>query len=255
METIFAGTQSITGNYREKNQDRIVCLLTRKNTAENFGVACVCDGIGSFAESEIAAQLVTDGIALWYEGKKRNYRQNTEEELVMDLENTLQELNELVYEYQQENEIKIGCTMSLVLLIGKKYYIFHVGDSRICLVRQEIYQLTLDEVRQYSKDRKIKSYLANYIGKRKELWMNKGTGKLPEDGILVLGSDGFFEKLKEDDFWEVRKMRCSDNNMKKAAEKLIAKVLERGERDNVSCILLRLRKTKHFGAKEYRVHS
>ena len=63
---IITGYATNQGRYREKNQDSVICLKGFLGNRE-LSVACVCDGIGSLKNSEIAANMVTEGIARWFE--------------------------------------------------------------------------------------------------------------------------------------------------------------------------------------------
>ena len=85
--------------------------------------------------------------------------------------------------------------MSLLLLVGRRYYVFHAGDSRIYLVQDAMRQITRDEVVMKASDGRVKPRLANYVGKAKELWMNRIMGELDGKGAFLLGSDGLFKRL------------------------------------------------------------
>lgn len=237
---VFAGFITDRGNYREKNQDRATCRLKRSKKGL-LAVGCVCDGIGSFARSEVASEMMIAGIDRWFEGIEDYFPDRiTEETLLEDLELTIRELNELVFSYYMQGGEQIGCTMSLFLLVNEKYHAFHVGDSRICCVRDSIEQITRDEVSMVESHGKVKSRLANYIGKKKELWMNKFSGTVREKDIYLLGSDGLFKRLEYEDVRAAAKKIRNDKSARKASEKLLKRVLERGERDNISCVLLRV---------------
>ncbi len=249
MYKLLSGHVSDKGNFRTKNQDRAVCFVTKKKK-HMFGIACVCDGIGSFEQSEIASELVTDGIQSWFADMEKRFTNTSKEEILDDLECTIYELNELVCEYQDRNNSSIGCTMSLTLFLEQEYFIFHVGDSRIYAIKDSMYQLTTDEVVQKNKAGKLKSYLANYIGKSRTLWLNKGKGIIRANDLFVLGTDGLFQTLcfadMEKDCLKLR----SDKDIAFLCQKMITIVRERGERDNVSCILVYVYEGYRFGKRE-----
>lgn len=235
---VFAGCVTDRGYFREKNQDRAICRM-KKHRKDLLAVACVCDGIGSFSQSEVASEMMISGINRWFDGMENLFPdQITEELLVEDLELSVRELNELVYSHYVNNGDAIGCTMSLFLMVNQNYHAFHVGDSRICCVRDVIYQITRDEVSMVESHGKVKSRLANYIGRTKELWMNKFSGVVEEKDIYLLGSDGLFKRLEYEDVSALAGKIKSNRRAQKASEKLLKRVLDKGERDNVSCILL-----------------
>ena len=64
-------------------------------------MGCVCDGIGSFAQSEIAAEMIQVGIERWFLGMEPLYPENIDEEsLLDDLDMTIRELNECEFPYK-----------------------------------------------------------------------------------------------------------------------------------------------------------
>jgi len=241
MVNIISGCATDKGTVREKNQDRIVCYTT-KTSFGMLAAACICDGIGSFEFGEIAAEMVTEGITLWFRSveDKRLYV-SSEEDLVEDFDGTLRELNELVWERRKREGIKLGCTMSALLVINCNYYIFHVGDSRIYFVGDSLSQLTRDEVTYSETDGVIKRKLANCIGRSKELWVSCMSGKILVGNAFILGSDGLFKKLKETDIYEKITGLSSDRQVQKQCEEFIETVKSLGEKDNISCAIIRLK--------------
>ncbi len=201
--------------------------------------ACVCDGIGSFARSEIAAEMVTDGITRWFHGIEPLFPDSMDEEMLLeDLEMTIRELNELVFAFRMKKGIDIGCTMSAMLLINQNYYVFHVGDSRIYHLRDTLSQITRDEVSVVESNGKVRSLLSNFIGKSSNLWMNQFSGMVGEQELFLLGTDGLFKRLKQEEVSSAVKYMKSDAHVQKVCQQLLELVLGRGERDNVSCVLI-----------------
>jgi len=249
MYKLLSDCISDQGNFRKKNQDRAVCLV-RKKKKDIFALACVCDGIGSFEQSEIASELVIDGIKNWFTDMENRCDSISKEEILDDLECTIYELNEIVCEYQDKSSIAIGCTMSMMFFRNREYFIFHVGDSRIYSVKASMYQLTTDEVVQKNKEGRLKAYLANYIGKSRELWLNKGKGMVQAGDLFVLGTDGLFKTLRFEDIYKKQFRLRSDKDIAAISKKMIKTVRERGEQDNVSCILVYVQEGYHFRKSE-----
>ncbi len=235
---VYAGCVTDRGNYREKNQDRAVCHV-RQNGHSVLAAACVCDGIGSFAHSETAAEMVTKGITRWFEGVKDLFPEVMDADMLReDLEMTIRELNELVYAYRNEQDPQMGCTMSVMLLTNADYQLFHVGDSRICRVNGGLWPMTRDEVSMAEVNGRVKPLLANFIGKSDTLWVNKLSGTVEENDRFLLGSDGLFKKLTYEDVEEETGKIRSGRQAQKACERLLKRVMDRGEKDNISCILI-----------------
>ena len=233
------GCATDKGNYRQKNQDRVIA---KKKCIENheLAIACVCDGIGSLSYSEIASEMVTKGVLNWIDGVTRYYPSvMSTDELIEDLEVTIRELNDLVCEYKEENKIEVGCTMSLLCIVDKDYFIFHVGDSRIYCIQDRLIQLTQDEVVLRQKNRKEKNYLINYIGKEENLFIHKGKGKAEKGSVYMLCSDGLYKHLSYGDVSNIYQIN-GDTAIENIAQGLVYLMMERGEKDNISCVILKV---------------
>ena len=230
------------GNHRSKNQDRIISRQCKIGN-DILAITCVCDGIGSFKDSEIAADIVVRGIELWIEGIGKLYPKVMQpDELVEDLEFTIRELNEVVCDYRKEKHIDIGCTMSVLLLFNTKYYIFHVGDSRIYVVRDDLVPLTQDQVVVRAVNGKEKKLLANYIGKQEQLALCRLHGLVQEGDLFITCSDGLYKKMTYADVKDILQMSQRQQDLQKHCERLIKMVLERGEKDNISCSMIQIEK-------------
>lgn len=235
---MYVGCATDKGNYRPKNQDRVIA---KKKYIQNheLAIACVCDGIGSLIYSEIASEMVTKGILNWIEGVARYYPLvMSKEELIEDLEVTIRELNDLVCEYKEETKIEVGCTMSLLCVVDKEYFTFHVGDSRIYYIQDRLIQLTQDEVILRQKNGKEKYYLINYIGKNEHICIKRGKGKVERDAVYMICSDGLYKHLSYEDVSNIYQIN-SDTAMEKISQSLIYLMMERGEKDNISCAILK----------------
>ena len=167
---VIAGCATDKGEYREKNQDRIISL-TAGSGKNILTLSCICDGIGSLKMSEIASEMMTSGLSVCLNRVKDYYPEIMNgTDMADSLEEEIKRLNESIYEYRMSCENAIGCTMSVIFTAGDDYYIFHVGDSRIYLVSDVIKQLTRDEVVVKEKNGIVKEFLANYVAKQKNIW-------------------------------------------------------------------------------------
>lgn len=239
MKQVITGCATDKGIVREKNQDRVI-----SNAAETargtVAAACVCDGIGSFARSEISAEMVTEGILLWFQSVKDGRLDAlSEPELTEDFEATLRELNELVFERGRREKIRLGCTMSALLTVNERYYIFHVGDSRIYLAGERFFQLTQDETVVSVADGKSRTKLTNCIGKGEKLLLNRQQGTWAEGDAFVLGSDGMFKRMDAEDFLGSVRVLSNEAQAQELCRQLVSTAERRGERDNVSCAIVK----------------
>ena len=128
---VIAGCATDKGEYREKNQDRIISL-TAGSGKNILTLSCICDGIGSLKMSEIASEMMTSGLSVWLNRVKDYYPEIMNgTDMADSLEEEIKRLNESIYEYRMSCENAIGCTMSVIFTAGDDYYIFHILSKTI----------------------------------------------------------------------------------------------------------------------------
>ena len=234
----IGGVVSEKGDFRQKNQDR-AALFVPSALDGHIAVGCVFDGIGSFADSEISAEMMIQGIDRWIRGVDSLYPSVYDAGgLADDLYETIVELNEIVAEYREENNVDIGCTMSAILAIEGEFFIFHMGDSRIYRVSDELELLSRDEVTIVERDGKARSLLANYIGKTKDAWINRYAGTIEPGDAFMICSDGLYKKITSEDINKTIVKGKNSAAIGSLCKTLVDTVYQRGERDNVSCVII-----------------
>lgn len=243
---IIGGCASDKGIRRSKNQDRVLCILG-SDQARGFSLGCVCDGIGSFENSEMASADMIQGIKAWYLDVEKLYPERmSAAEVVQNLDKTLTQLNENIFFYRKNYGTDIGCTMSLLMILEENFYIFHVGDSRVYQLEggQKMIPVTRDEV--VLGEATTKSRLSNYIGKRGELFVTRFSGELGENDAFIMGSDGFFDKLIKDDVLAAIAKSKNNKQALSQCQDLLQIMMKRGATDNISCVLLMNKKKSFF---------
>ena len=120
-----------------KNQDSLSMQHVRLARGECL-LAVVCDGVGSLPDageaSGLAARLMTD----WFyqEGKELICQNSSKEIILLALQGQILHIQEILKKFQQFRQIRTGTTMSALLIVGGRYYIAHIGDSRIYEIRR-----------------------------------------------------------------------------------------------------------------------
>ena len=61
---------------------------------------------------------------------------------------------------------------------------------------------------------------------------------MQEKDLLLMGSDGLFKRLAYEDVADHAGSIKNDKKAQKACEALLQTVMSRGERDNISCIMI-----------------
>lgn len=233
---LVAGYKSDIGKTRKNNQDA-VALRTLEKKGENFVVLAVCDGIGGLEHGEIASNLVISRIETWFEEITEwlDIKKVDSEILFSHMKDLAEECNALVRECRVIKGIEMGTTLSLLMIIRNTYYIIQVGDSRVyCYNNGMLEQLTVDASVTRMKNGRMKSYLDNYVGKQDELWFTCAIGNVTEWDIFIVCSDGFYHRLLPNDIQQYERKLHKLKTVNEACEELVNRILDRGERDNVT---------------------
>jgi serine/threonine protein phosphatase PrpC len=259
------------GRVREHNEDNF--LVDKK-----MGLFVVADGMGGHAAGEVAsamavrafhdevkkdAELLTDFV-----DDARGARRVTQKEVAAMLEAAVSTASTRIYEEAARDQAKrgMGTTLSGLLVLGKKVFVTHCGDSRVYLLRG-------GSAQQVTEDHTV----ANELVKRGKMTREQ-VEKLPQRNAIVRAV-GVYERIEADtlvldllpgDVYLV----CSDGLSgylegpeellpyatkpgDEAVKALIALANSRGGKDNITVVMIRAEgdeataatEAKHFALK------
>ncbi len=127
------------------------------------------------------------------------------------------------------------CTFSGLVIKSRTAHLFHVGDSRIYLLRHnELKQLTEDHRIWLSED---KSYLSRGLGINPTLEIDYQALTVEEGDQFLLTTDGIYEFLSED---EMVAIINQGDDLESAAKQLVEQAYEANSDDNLTVQLLRV---------------
>ena len=119
------------GNTADINQDSLVLLqvLTIKGRVL---MAAVCDGMGGLTQGEWASGYVTKRLQEWfYESLLRSVQKKKPYWMIRrSLDRLVYHMQEQLLRYSTQEEIRLGTTMTVLVLWEKTYLLWHLGDSR-----------------------------------------------------------------------------------------------------------------------------
>ena len=241
--------------------------ITRDHNEDNFlvdrklKVFVVADGMGGHASGEIASSMCVrkvrdvvaenqDVITQFMEGKEGVDRGD----VLHMLEHAVQVACSTIYERAQEESEKrgMGTTCSLLLLLGERGFMAHVGDSRIYLVRQgQVHQLSDDhslinelikrgrlkaEEVEDSPYKDYKNAVTRAVGVYESVAVDTlDFDVLPGDRYLLC-SDGLHHYL--DDERIIRTIRLSE--IKQVPQAFIDMANDGGGHDNITSVVVRV---------------
>lgn len=176
-------------------------------------------------------------------------------EMMVQYDNTDFSKNHSEYFFSASETVRkqkkeMGTTAAVVYIESEMLYSYNLGDSRSYIIRNgEIKQLSKDHTRaammvemgilkeeegKFHRDRNV---LVKYMGMdcfEKEYVCN--TEVIDGDMILIC-SDGLYDMLSEEEIKE-----CLDKNVRKSVKRLLTAALKAGGRDNITAMLVRVKK-------------
>lgn len=233
------GAHSAQG-LRANNEDSFIA------DGEN-AIFLVADGMGGQENGEMASmmaakiipQILKESLASQLEGAKA-------------VKKALAEANLAIIEAGQQHSAhrRMGTTAVLALRQRDQVFVAGVGDSRAYLIREKnVEQLTIDHTvakhlelmgtltAQQAKESPWRNHLYRFLGCAQML---EGAEVKPftsqPNDILLLGSDGLTNHVHPADLVE---MASQFSHPQPMAEHLIQLALDRGSRDNVTCVLVK----------------
>ena len=191
---------STVGLVRDVNQDN--SRIYQKN---GLIILIVADGVGGGEDGDVASKLACDTSIKYL--AKQNYNVSNKE-VESYLTQAILESHNKVREYADKKEIEtIGTTLSIALVYNQKFFIGHVGDSRIYRIHnRDIQSITDDhslpevlyekgDITKEEKDNYKKNILVYVVGKKglKAENLHVFTAKDLKNDALFLCSDGVWD--------------------------------------------------------------
>ncbi len=237
------GSVSITGNYRENNEDR--CLA---DPAGRFFL--VADGMGGQSAGEKASELASELVPLKlvqllnFENDEPGRVSECIDRGVNHANDEIMALSELHSEYHN-----MGTTLALLVCVGARFYVAGIGDSPVYLLRDGALQkLTRDHslsealleagtiTREEAARHRYRNVLYRYLGSKEG-----GTGANarqvdPRSGDrFVLCSDGVSDGIEEPVLAEILGRHAEPQQ---TAQALVEAAQAGGSKDNITCVVV-----------------
>lgn len=213
-------------NKRYINMDSL--LLTRRYiNGKDVLLAVVCDGIGGFADGAYASGLAVKMLNTWF--NELIYT----ERIGINMRETVLNINTHIVLDAKHKNINTGSTLSALLIMDDIYYIVHIGDSRIYSYEDGTLSLiTNDNVSATGK-------LTACIGQIENIVLQYYEG-IVANKIFLLCTDGLYKRMDVD--LVINKIEKVDKRTLKGTIKILTEhVIENGEQDNISVVLVKIK--------------
>lgn len=233
------------GRTAKRNQDSLV--LAQVLTARGrLLMAAICDGMGGLEQGERASGYVTECLQEWfYESLLRAVQRRKPYWVIRrSLDRLVYHMQEQLRRYSDQEGIRLGTTMTVVVIWRKTYLLWHVGDSRVYLMNgkhredmkpgSELACLTEDHV-------KGKNMLTKCVGSFGYERPDFRMGSIREGQAALLCSDGFRHFVTEQELKDVLRpgQLQEEGQVARRLREIGEACMKRGERDNMSAIYIK----------------
>ncbi len=241
--------KSVPGVVLKENQDAALVRHGMLNNREIL-LAAVCDGVGSLENSSEASSRVIGDLNEWFKRYVETGEDNSTKEILNQLTEVITNSNSELFKLKQKGK-KLGTTVTAVFINAKEKCYVHVGDTRLYGLNSDLKQITRDDTlvemqvqsgiisKKEALESNCRHVLLKCVGATENIDIT-GNEIKEEFEAFLLCSDGLRNHLKEN---EIKLGMCKgagteEQDMEKILGDWINTVIARGERDNITGILI-----------------
>lgn len=231
-----------TGKKRNMNQDFVYASGQRVGVLPDLFI--VADGMGGHNAGDMASRLAVETMVDYIGNcpKKR---------CVMILAEAVDAANRSVYQKSlTDRELSgMGTTIVACCVDGESLYAVNVGDSRLYLIRDDIYQISTDHslveemvrsgqiTREESKVHPDRNVITRAVGMKDQARPDLLDVGLKKGDRILLCSDGLTNMVSDRQIFDI----IMDSRAgQEAAQRLVSTANDNGGSDNISVILIEL---------------
>ncbi len=222
--------------HRSSNEDSLV-LMDVVSGRDHILLAIVADGIGGLDRGGYAAGIVTERLKRAFEDYIRRTDDITLRGLAGLFSRVLFSCHMFLLEYGSSNAIRLGTTVSILCLIGRRGIAIQVGDSHLYLIGDRIRKIGHDHI-------DPNGHLNRCIGSGTYHRMPIVKLKFNKKDTALLCTDGFYRRGYEQFdsvFRHIRNKRdMSESSLSTALGSIRDYAYGHGERDNMTAIAVKV---------------
>ncbi len=238
----------------------------RANNEDNFllpqemALGVVSDGMGGHACGDVASRITVETIDKYFRDTARS-RPPTFPLLIPSIESerarmatAIQYANTRIFDAAAADPKKksMGCTVEAIYFTQGRYYIGHVGDSRVYRIRNRQLQLLTEDHSLLNDWKRMKelagSEVVNFphknvvvraLGLNEQVKVDVVIDEYQRDDLFLLCSDGLCDMIKDR---EILELCLKYDRLDSACNELINAANEAGGLDNITALLVRIEK-------------
>ncbi|MBO0961672.1 serine/threonine-protein phosphatase [Neobacillus sp. MM2021_6] len=245
------------GIKKKTNQDALL-LKTAQTRKGRVGLFIVCDGMGGLTQGELASATVIRGMSDWFDTELPKIllsdNNQLETEIIQQLAYRVNALNRRILDYGEAANLKLGTTITALLIVQTNYFLLHIGDSRAYRIHKNLFPLTKDQTlvarelergnitEEQAKVDPRRNVLLQCVGATPELELAITQGEVKEGDLFMLCTDGFYHEISEEEMFASLKPDSFSNEtqMKETVVGLVELVKNRKETDNITVLLTKV---------------
>lgn len=242
--TIRLGQHSIAG-IKPQNEDFYGALVPTDATLDSKGICvAIADGVSASEGGKEASQIAVRQFMDDYYSTPDSW--STKHAVTK----VLGALNLWLYNQGQKlyaGNCGLATTFSAIILKSRTAHLFHVGDSRIYLLREGHLECITQDHRVHFGDKS--DYLARALGIDARLDIDYHTRALQAGDCFILTTDGVHDVLRLEEVEQI--LKYSPPDPQKQAETLVNQALSQGSQDNITCQVLCIEALPQADKSEY----
>ena len=223
--------QSTEQGQREFNEDSFGYLTPNKESSLRYKgiVAFIADGVGGTGEGKEASLYIQSQIFSEY------YKTPESWSVKRSMLETLKSVNKWLYEQNAGLENReLYSTCSVLVLRGRKAYVFHIGDTRIYLKRKgELTCLTKDH--HYPG---VTNQLLRAMGMDSRINVDYASQWLEEEDIFFMFTDGIHSAFSDEEIYNC--INLYSKQLQVACNSLTQLTRTKEIGDNASCQMIKI---------------
>lgn len=219
---------------KERNDDSYGVLVPEGAMLENKGIAAaIADGLSVSQAAKEASETCIKSFLTDYYDAPASWEARTAASRVLSATNRWLNGQSLA---RFGSDMDMASTFSGLVLKGGTAFLFHVGDSRIALLRSgDMEPLTQEHKIVSSAGRE---FLSRAVGVASHLDVDYRTLAFEEGDIFIFTTDGVHEYVADEDM--ALCLEACDGDLDHVARRLVDKALDAGSPDNVTCQIIRI---------------
>lgn len=239
--SVAAGTD--VGRIRAGNEDSLYA-----DADQERGLFIVADGMGGHAAGEVASEMAVQIVSRELSG----VRDLTREDIGPRMAAALKEANRAIYErtIQEADKQGMGTTASCLMMGYGRWFIGHIGDSRVYLLRDGVFrQLTKDHsyvqeqvdagflTPEQARYHPYSNVITRCVGANAAVEADVHSGELQAGDVYLVASDGLTGMVEDPQLKKILETRQTPGRM---VDAMITEANRRGGLDNITAIVVQV---------------